>query len=113
MDTAVRDYIAAILPTHRPLFDRLHGLILDAFPHVEVGLSYKMPTYRVDPYRLYVGVWKHGLSVYGWDEGRDGGFTARHPELSSGKGTLRLTPEAAAAIDDGELSELVRAALGG
>ncbi|MDQ3107085.1 MAG: DUF1801 domain-containing protein [Actinomycetota bacterium] len=113
MDAAVSDYIAAIPSTHRPLFDRLNELILHAFPQVELELSYKMPTYRVDPYRLYVGVWKHGLSLYGWDEGRDDGFTARHPELSSGRGTLRLTLKAAKGIDDGELSGLVRAALGG
>jgi hypothetical protein len=46
-----------------------------------VVLSYKIPTYVVGRRRLFVGVWKHGLSVYGWDQGRDAGFIARHPEL--------------------------------
>ena len=32
MDDAVRDYIDAIAPEHRPLFDRLHRLILEAHP---------------------------------------------------------------------------------
>ena len=30
MDDAVRGYIEAIAPEHRPLFDRLHRLILEA-----------------------------------------------------------------------------------
>jgi hypothetical protein len=57
-------------------------------------------------------VWRHGVSIYGWQQGRDAGFTARHPELKSGKGTIRLRPEDAAAIGDDELRDLVRAALG-
>ena len=51
------------------------------------------------------------MSIYGWQEGRDAGFTARHPELKTGKGTIRLRPETAAAIPDDELRDLARAAL--
>jgi hypothetical protein len=61
--------------------------------------------------RLYVGVWQHGISLYGWPQDRDGGFTERHPELRSGKATIRLRPPDAAALADGELLALVRAAL--
>jgi hypothetical protein len=32
MDDDVRDYIDGIAPEHRPLFDRLHRLILEAHP---------------------------------------------------------------------------------
>jgi hypothetical protein len=32
VDEAVREYIDAIAPKHRALFDRLHRLILDAHP---------------------------------------------------------------------------------
>jgi len=56
-------------------------------------------------------VWKHGVSLYGWGHDRDGGFSARHPELTTSKGTIQLRPAAAARIPDGELRELVRAAL--
>jgi uncharacterized protein YdhG (YjbR/CyaY superfamily) len=111
MDDAVRDFIDAIGPEQRPLFDRVHWLIMEAYPQAVVVLSYKMPTYKVDDRRLYVGVWKHGVSFYGWDEGRGAGFTARHPELSSGKGTIRLSPGDADGISDDELRELVQAAL--
>jgi uncharacterized protein YdhG (YjbR/CyaY superfamily) len=113
VDDAVREYIDAIDPDHRPLFDRFDGLIRRAHPSVTVGISYRMPAYRVGQHEIYVGMWKHGLSVYGWREDADGGFAARHPELSSGRGTIRLRPADAAAIGDDELTGFVRAALGG
>jgi uncharacterized protein YdhG (YjbR/CyaY superfamily) len=111
MDDAVRHYIDAIAPGHRPLFDRLHRLVLEAHPDATVVLSYQIPTYKVGRHRLFLGVWRHGVSIYGWQEGRDAGFTVRHPELKAGKGTIRLRPETAAAIPDDELRDLARAAL--
>jgi uncharacterized protein YdhG (YjbR/CyaY superfamily) len=111
VDDAVRSYIDAIPAGHRPLFDRLHRLILAAYPDAAVVLSYKMPAYRVGSCRLYVGAWQHGVSIYGWQQGRDAGFTARHPELQSSTGTIRLRPEDAAGIPDEELRDLVRSAL--
>jgi len=111
MDDAVRNYIDAIVSEHRPLFDRLHRLVLETHPDAAVVLSYGIPTYKVASRRLFVGAWKHGLSIYGWDEGQDAGFTARHPELKTSKGTIHLRPADAAGIDDAELRDLVRAAL--
>jgi uncharacterized protein YdhG (YjbR/CyaY superfamily) len=113
MDDAARNYIDAIAPEHRPLFDRLHRLVLEAHPDAALVLSYQIPTYRVGDRRLFVGVWKHGVSIYGWGQGRDAGFTARHPELKTGKGTIQLRPEDAVAIPDDEFRDLVRAALDG
>jgi len=113
MDDAARAYVEALAPERRPLFDRVHRLIMGEHPDATVVLSYQMPTYVVGRYRLYVGVWKHGLSFYGWEPGRDGGFSARHPDLVTSKGTLKLRPADAARIPDDELRELVRAALDG
>lgn len=111
MDDGVREYIEAIAPEHRPLFDRIHGLILDVHPEAAIRLSYKIPVYTVGARRLHVGVWKHGLSLYGWEAGREGEFAARHPELRTSRGTVQLRPEDAAAIGDDELRALVHAAL--
>ncbi|MET8417006.1 DUF1801 domain-containing protein [Streptomyces sp. NPDC005098] len=111
MDKEVRDYIDGIPAEHRPLFDRLHRLILEAHPGAAVVISYKIPTYKVGSRRLYVGVRNHGVSLYGWQQGRDAGFATRHPALTSGKATIRLRADDAAAIADGELSDLARAAL--
>jgi len=112
VDEAVRDYIERIDARHRPLFDRVHELILAAYPEAAVVISYQMPAYRVLRRRLYLGVWQHGISLYGWPQGEDGGFTARHPELRSGKGTIRIRADDASGITDDELDSLVRAALG-
>jgi uncharacterized protein YdhG (YjbR/CyaY superfamily) len=111
MDDAVRAYVDAMSADHRPLFDRIHRLVMEAHPEAAVVISYQMPTYRVGRRRLYVGVWKHGLSLYGWKHNGDGGFTARHPDLQTSTGTIRLRPAEAAALPDTELRSLVGAAL--
>lgn len=111
MDDAVRAYLDAIEPAHRELFDRLDQLIMAAFPDAALVLSYKMPTYRAGRRKMHVGAWQHGLSVYGWPQERVADFFARHPGLKASKGTIRLRPQDAADISDGELTELVHIAL--
>jgi uncharacterized protein YdhG (YjbR/CyaY superfamily) len=110
MDEVVRRYRDEMDTEYRPVFDRLHRLIVAACPDAEVVLSYGMPAYRIGRRRLNVGVWKHGLSLY-VSPNRDGGFSARHPELTAGKGTIKLRPGDAARIPDAELQDLVHAAL--
>jgi uncharacterized protein YdhG (YjbR/CyaY superfamily) len=111
MDEAAREYIDGIDPGNRPLFDRVHRLILAAYPDVAVVISYRIPTYRVGRRRLHVGVWQHGVSIYGWPQGSEAGFIARHPALRTSKGTIRLRPQDAADVSDDELLDLVHAAL--
>ena len=110
-DEAVRRYRDEMDGEYRPVFDRLHRLIAAICPHAEMVLSYGMPTYRIGRRRLNIGVWQHGLSLY-VSPNRDGGFSARHPELASGKGTIQLRPADAAGIPDAEFQDLIRAALG-
>lgn len=76
-----------------------------------VLLSYQIPTYKAGSRRLYLGAWKHGVSIYGSHQGRDAGFISRHPELKTSKGTIQLRPEDAAGIPDEEFRDLVCAAL--
>jgi len=113
IDADAQEFVDAIPVERRPLFDRVHGLIVDVCPDAHLMLSYGMPTFAAGRYRLYVGVWRHGLSFYGWSSGADAGFSERHPELLSGRGTMKLRPKDAAGIDDEELREFVRAVLGG
>lgn len=111
MDEAVRRYIDGIDPQNRALFDRVHQLIMDAQPEATVTISYQIPTYRVGKRKLYLAAWKHGVSLYGSGTDRDGGFSERHPDLLSGRATLRLRHDAADAIPDAELRDLAAAAL--
>jgi uncharacterized protein YdhG (YjbR/CyaY superfamily) len=108
LDPAVQDYIDAIAPEHRPLFDRLHRLILDLYPDAAVVLSYKMPTYKVGKRRLHVALWKHGVSLYGWKGDGADAFIARHPGLKTSTGTIQLRTDDAADIPDEEIGDLVR-----
>jgi uncharacterized protein YdhG (YjbR/CyaY superfamily) len=107
----VQKYIAAIPPEHRPLFDRLHGLVLEVHPEAEVAFSYKMPRYKVGERRIFLAVWKHGVSIYGVGPGADAGFIARHPNLIFSRGTIRLREQDAAGIPDDEFRAMARAAL--
>jgi uncharacterized protein YdhG (YjbR/CyaY superfamily) len=111
VDEDVQAYIDAIDSEQRPLFERLHGLVLETHPEAEVAISYDMPAYRVGKRRLNLGAWKHGVSVYGFRNDNDGGFLARHPGLSSGKGTIRIRPGDAEQISDDELRGLLGGAL--
>lgn len=111
MDPAVIDYVNAIPPEQRALFDRIHRLILEACPEAQVVLSYKMPTYRLGARRLHLAVWKHGVSLYGWNQHGDGGFTARHPDMQTSTGTIRVRTDAGAAIPDQDFRDLARAVL--
>ena len=85
MDADFQAYVDGIAPEFRALFDRLHGIVMATTPEAELGLAYDMPTYRVGKRRLNLGVWKHGVSVYGWRRDNDGGFLDRHPDLLSSK----------------------------
>ena len=111
MDEDLAAYIEGIPGEQRPLFDRLHTIVLGVHPDAEMALSYGMAGYRVGRRRLNLGVWKHGVSVYGWRNDRDGGFVARHPRLSSGKGTIRISARDAEEISDEELRALLGGAL--
>jgi uncharacterized protein YdhG (YjbR/CyaY superfamily) len=111
VDEAVQAYIEGIPAEHRALFERLHRLILAGHPEATVVLSYRMPAYKVGRRRLFLGAWKHGVSIYGWQEDRDAGFAARHAALRTSKGTIQLRPEDAAGIPDDEFRDLARAAL--
>lgn len=110
MDGAVRRFRDEMDSKYWPVFDRLHQLIAATCPDAEAVLSYGMPTYRVGRRRLNIGVWKHGLSLY-VSPSRDGGFSARHPDLAAGKGTIKLRPGEAARIPAAEFPDLIRAAL--
>ena len=109
MNDDVRAYVAAIPDEIRALFEHVHGLITSEHPDAEMLLSYKMPTYVVGTHRLHVAAWKHGLSLYGWQD--DDGFLERYPELHNGKGTLKLP--VGHEIPDDEIRALVRSSLGG
>ncbi len=113
------EYVAAVPETHRALFERVDRLLREGRDDLETDLSYGILRYRrPGPARarrpaLYLGVWKHGVSLYGWSTDRDGGFGERHPDLLGGRGTLKLTQARAGEVPDEDLRALFAAALDG
>lgn len=112
VDAGAQAYVDGIDPASRALFARVHRLFVGTFPDLDVGISYDMPVFRRGSRGLNVGVWKHGVSIYGCPAEGTSSILERHPELSSGKGTLRITRAVADDISDDELIQLVRSALG-
>jgi uncharacterized protein YdhG (YjbR/CyaY superfamily) len=110
-DQAAQQYIDGIADEFRPLFDRLHRVVNDVHPEVVLSLSYGMPTFATGSRKLHIGVWKHGVSIYGSQQGEAASIVARHPTLKTSKGTIRIRPEDADGITDAEFADLVRAAL--
>ncbi len=93
------------------MWNRVEGLVRALFPDVELRITYGMPTFVVGEHRLPVGVWKHGLSLYGLHESNDAGFITRHRELTTGRGTVKLPTERGNDFSDEELTAMLRAVL--
>src|SRR5260370_19926193 len=102
MDEAVRRYIDAIPAEHRPLFDRLHGLVLAVHPDAAVVLSYDIPTYKVGRRPLFLAAWQHGISIYGRQADPDAGLSGRHAVLKSVKTTIQVRQKDHGPISDVE-----------
>src|SRR5438128_1737576 len=95
MDDGVREYVSAIDPRYRPLFDRLQRLVLEMHPDAAVVLSYKIPTYKVGKSRAILAggcfwcveaVYKNLDGVSSVKSGYAGGTadTADYETVSSG-----------------------------
>lgn len=106
------EYVAVIPDEHRALFDRIDGLLRAGRPDVEVAISYAILRYARGRSKVYLGVWTHGVSLYGWSAGADAGFVQRHPELLSGRSTIKVRSADAERIGDEEFAELFDAVLG-
>ena len=90
MDESVRKYVDAIPAEQRPLFDRLHSLILELYPDAEVVISYQVPTYKKKGRRVSLGLWKDGVSLYTTGPEYIESFKARHPRIKTGKASINF-----------------------
>ena len=106
MDSAVQRYIDAIPERQRPLFDRLQSLTLELYPNAEIVISYQIPTYKVGRRRVYLGLWKGGVSLHSV---RVEDFKQRHPSIKTGKGSLncKVTDE----LPEADIRDIVKRAM--
>lgn len=104
---AVQTYIDAIPDSHRPLFDRLQGILLDLYPHAEISISYGIPCYKIGRKRLYLGLWKQGVSLHAIDPAF---FKAKHPKIKTGRGSLNF--KTTDDVHEADVQETIMAAVG-
>jgi uncharacterized protein YdhG (YjbR/CyaY superfamily) len=90
IDPAVSQFIKAIPALQRPLFDRLHGLILELYPEAAISISYQIPCYRTPGGKVFLGLWKSGVSLHAIKFEVIAEFKARYPEIKTGKGSLNF-----------------------
>lgn len=107
----VQAYAESVDPALRPLLDRVVGVVARVCPDAEAVISYRIPAFRHGRHTLFVGAWKHGISLYGWHDGHDGGFVEQHPGTVHGRSTIRLSAERMASLPEADLEALVAAAL--
>jgi uncharacterized protein YdhG (YjbR/CyaY superfamily) len=94
-------------PSRRGLYSIACRLcILDLYPEAEVYISYQMPTYKVGKARVYLGLWKSGVSLHAVSVET---FTERHPSIKTGRGSLnfKVTDE----LPDADIRDVVKQAI--
>ncbi len=112
IEPAVTRFIAAIPALQRPLFDRLQGLILRSYPDAEVTISYQIPRYRVPSGRfVFLGIWKHGVSLHAVNFEVIAEFKAAHPEIKTGKGSVNF--KTTDTFTDAAVKKALKRVLGG
>ncbi|MBM2812069.1 MAG: hypothetical protein HW416_2828 [Chloroflexi bacterium] len=105
-DQAVQSYIDAIPESHRPLFDRLQSFILELYQDAEIAISYGIPTYKVGRSRVYLGLWKSGVSLHAVDAET---FKQQHPSIKTGRGSLnfKLTDQ----LPEADIRDVIKRAI--
>jgi len=88
---SIEEYIAAQPEAVRPVLERVRGIIRKVLPEAEEGISYQIPTFKVDgQYVVYLSAAKQHFGLY---PVTDGIREALGPEVEphlAGKGTMRF-----------------------
>jgi uncharacterized protein YdhG (YjbR/CyaY superfamily) len=90
MNKEVQLYVDAVPDERKPLFDRLHALIMGLYPNAEVVMSYRIPTYRAKSGWIALANQKHYVSLYTSGEHHIMEFKAKYPAIKTGKGCINF-----------------------
>lgn len=115
MEKADQDYIDAPGDARRELYLQLQEMLLGLHPDISVKLAYGVVKYYNANGWIYLGYWKHGVSLYpGKTQGLQD-FKARHPGIKTSIGTINLKLGADIPWDDVAMvfrTSLARATIG-
>jgi uncharacterized protein YdhG (YjbR/CyaY superfamily) len=90
MNEEVQLFVDAVPGDRRPLFDRLHAIIMSLYPEASPVMWYRVPTYRTKTGWLALGYWKNGVSLYTNGRHNIAEFKAKHPRIRTGTGSINF-----------------------
>ena len=91
MNEDVQRYIDALPASHRPMFDRLQGLILDEIPEAEVVFSYQIPLYKMGKRHVGLNAGRpDGITLTATSPDHIAEFKRRHPQFKTNKASIRF-----------------------
>lgn len=87
----MQEYIDDLPASHRPLFDRLHTLILDELPDAKVVISYGIPLYKVGKWHVGLNARRaDGVTLTTTSPDHIEEFKQRHPRFTTNKASIRF-----------------------
>ncbi|MBN2828933.1 MAG: DUF1801 domain-containing protein [Candidatus Cloacimonetes bacterium] len=90
MNNGVQEYIDKVEDNRKELFYKLQDLILRLFPESERRISYQVVVYQIPTGNVWLGYWKHGVSLYTGFISKIAEFKEKYPDIKTGKGCLNL-----------------------
>lgn len=90
MNEGVQRYFDAVPEERKPLFDKLHALIMGLYPNAEVVMWYRMPTYRAKSGWVAMANQKHWVSLYTNSALHIAEFKAKYPAIRTGKACINF-----------------------
>ncbi len=109
MNKSILQYIQSVPSTRSEKFNSIHSLILSLYPHAEVELSYKMPTYKVGKGWVALANQKQYISLYTCGYHHIEAFKENNPGIKTGKGCINFRDKDELHMDD--IEQVIRHAI--
>jgi uncharacterized protein YdhG (YjbR/CyaY superfamily) len=91
LSAEVQDYIDALDPNHRRLFDHLHRLVLEELPEANVVISYQIPLYKVGSRHVGLNARRPGgVTLTTTSPDHIATFRSRHPRFKTNKASIQF-----------------------
>ncbi len=105
----VREYIDALDPSHRRLFDQLHDLILSVVPFAELAMSYQIPLYKVGRHHVGLNAGRTGgVTLTTTSPDHIEAFKRRHPQFKTNKASIQFRFDDE--LPDDDIKDVIRRA---
>ena len=86
----VQRYLDSIPDDRKALVETLHELIIGLYPHAEIDMSYRMPTYKAKGSWVALANQKSYVSLYTCGAHHLVAFKKKHPGVKTGKGCINF-----------------------